>query len=67
MFITLRFADGSNGAIAYLSEGDKSLPKERVEIFGSGKIFVIDVDQVYRIRTGERNEAAVTPAVGATA
>ena len=42
VFITLRFADGSNGAIAYLSEGDKSLPKERVEIFGAGKIFVID-------------------------
>jgi len=42
VFITLRFADGSNGAIAYLSEGDKSLPKERVEIFGSGKIFVMD-------------------------
>src|SRR6185369_15413807 len=42
VFITVRFADGSNGAIAYLSEGDKSLPKERVEIFGSGKIFVID-------------------------
>jgi nitrogen regulatory protein P-II 1 len=34
---------------------------------GDGKIFVIDVDQVYRIRTGEQNEAAVTPAVAATA
>jgi polar amino acid transport system substrate-binding protein len=42
VFITLRFADGSNGAIAYLSEGDKSLPKERIEIFGGGKSFVID-------------------------
>ena len=42
VFITLRFADGSNGTIAYLSEGDKSLPKERVEIFGGGRIFVID-------------------------
>jgi predicted dehydrogenase/threonine dehydrogenase-like Zn-dependent dehydrogenase len=42
VFITLRFADGSNGNIAYLSEGDKSLAKERVEIYGSGKIFVID-------------------------
>ena len=29
---------------------------------GDGKIFVLDVDQVYRIRTGEKNEAAVTPA-----
>ncbi|HSK62311.1 MAG TPA: bi-domain-containing oxidoreductase, partial [Pyrinomonadaceae bacterium] len=42
VFITLRFADGSNGAIAYLSEGDKSLAKERIEIFGSGKSFLID-------------------------
>ncbi|HSD47731.1 MAG TPA: Gfo/Idh/MocA family oxidoreductase, partial [Pyrinomonadaceae bacterium] len=42
VFITLRFADGSNGVIAYLSEGDKALPKERVEIFGGGKSFVID-------------------------
>jgi nitrogen regulatory protein P-II 1 len=29
---------------------------------GDGKVFVLDVDQVYRIRTGERDEAAVTPA-----
>jgi len=29
---------------------------------GDGKIFVLDVDQVYRIRTGQQNEAAVTPA-----
>jgi predicted dehydrogenase/threonine dehydrogenase-like Zn-dependent dehydrogenase len=42
IFITLRFADGSNGSIAYLSEGDKSLPKERVEIFGGGKVFVLE-------------------------
>lgn len=41
-FITLRFADGSNGSIAYLSEGDKALPKERVEIFAEGKSFVLD-------------------------
>ncbi|MBC8030892.1 MAG: bi-domain-containing oxidoreductase [Pyrinomonadaceae bacterium] len=42
VFITLRFADGSNGCIAYLAEGDKALAKERVEIFGDGKIFVLD-------------------------
>ena len=42
VFITLRFADGSNGSIAYLAEGDPAMPKERVEIFGSGKSFVID-------------------------
>ena len=42
VFITLRFADGSNGSIAYLAEGDRGMPKERIEIFGGGKSFVID-------------------------
>ena len=42
VFITLRFADGSTGAVAYLSEGDKTLAKERVEIFGAGRVFVLD-------------------------
>jgi polar amino acid transport system substrate-binding protein len=42
VFITVRFADGSNGSVAYLSEGDKGLAKERVEIFGAGKVFVLD-------------------------
>src|SRR5437667_561659 len=42
VFITLRFADGSNGSIAYVAEGDKALPKERIEIFGAGKSLVID-------------------------
>ncbi len=42
VFINLRFADGSNGCIAYLAEGDKSLPKERVEIFGASRTFVLD-------------------------
>jgi len=42
VFITLRFSDGSNGSIAYLAEGDKSVPKERVEIYGEGKTFVLD-------------------------
>ena len=42
VFITLRFADGSNGSVAYLAEGDKALAKERVEIFGAGRVFVLD-------------------------
>lgn len=42
VFITMRLADGSNGAIAYLAEGDKALPKERIEIFGAGASLVID-------------------------
>lgn len=43
VMITLRFADGSNGTIAYLAEGDGwALAKERVEIFGAGRVFVLD-------------------------
>src|SRR4029079_8233069 len=42
VFITLRFADGSNGSVAYLAEGDKALAKERAEIFGGGRVFVLD-------------------------
>ena len=30
---------------------------------GDGKVFVLDVNQVHRIRTGERDERAVTPTV----
>ncbi|MFL6373430.1 MAG: bi-domain-containing oxidoreductase [Pyrinomonadaceae bacterium] len=40
--MTLKFENGSVGTIAYLAEGDKSLAKEKVEIFGSGRSFVID-------------------------
>ena len=42
VLITVRFADGSTACIAYLAEGDKTLAKERVEIFGEGKAFVLD-------------------------
>lgn len=42
VFLTLRLADGSNASIAYLAEGDRAMPKERIEIFGGGKSCVID-------------------------
>ncbi|HST50615.1 MAG TPA: bi-domain-containing oxidoreductase [Pyrinomonadaceae bacterium] len=52
IFITLKFADGSNGSIAYLAEGDSALPKERVEIFGAGRAFVIED---FRVATSYRD------------
>jgi polar amino acid transport system substrate-binding protein len=42
VFISLRLANGSNASIAYVASGDSALPKERIEIFGGGKSFVID-------------------------
>lgn len=41
-FITLRHANGSVSNIAYLAGGDKSFPKERVEVIGDGRIAIID-------------------------
>ncbi len=57
-FITLRHANGSISNIAYLSGGDKSYPKERVEVIGAGQIAVIDdfkkITQVANGRTKEK-------------
>ena len=40
--MTFTFADGSVGVVDYLANGDKSLPKERVEVFCGGQVFVLD-------------------------
>ncbi|SHI94481.1 bi-domain-containing oxidoreductase [Aquimarina spongiae] len=36
--ITISFEDGSIGNLLYLGNGDKSLPKELIEVFSGGKI-----------------------------
>ena len=40
--MTFTFPDGSIGVVDYLANGDKSLPKERVEVFCGGKVAVLD-------------------------
>ena len=40
--MTFTFPDGSIGVVEYLANGDKSFPKERVEVFCGGKIAVLD-------------------------
>jgi polar amino acid transport system substrate-binding protein len=40
--ITIKFSDGSIGTVHYLAVGDKSFPKERLEIFGDGAVGVLD-------------------------
>jgi len=39
---TLRFADGSIGTIVYLANGSKAFPKERLEVFASGRVLQLD-------------------------
>jgi polar amino acid transport system substrate-binding protein len=47
--VQLEFADGSVGQILYTSLGDRSLPKERVEVHGGGASAVLDDWQDCRI------------------
>lgn len=40
--IGLGFEDGSSATIAYLAEGSKKFPKERIEVFAAGKVLAND-------------------------
>lgn len=40
--LTLKFEDGSIGSIHYLANGHRSFPKERVEVFCSGRVLQLD-------------------------
>jgi predicted dehydrogenase len=40
--LTMTFPDGSIGSILYLANGDKSVPKERIEVFCGGQVGVLD-------------------------
>jgi predicted dehydrogenase/NADPH:quinone reductase-like Zn-dependent oxidoreductase len=39
---SLRFADGSQATISYLANGDRSYSKERLEVFGGGRVAVLE-------------------------
>ena len=52
---SLRFANGSQGTISYLANGDKSYSKERIEVFGGGSIAVLeDFRRLELVRGGKR-------------
>ena len=40
--MTFTFPDGSIGVVDYLANGDKSFPKERVEVFCGGQVAILD-------------------------
>ena len=40
--ITIRFDNGAQGVINYFSNGSKSYPKERIELYSQGRTLVID-------------------------
>ena len=40
--LQLNFADGSIASIHYLSNGHKEFPKERIEVFAGGRVYICD-------------------------
>jgi predicted dehydrogenase len=67
--VTLGFADGSVGTLIYTAGGSTALPKERLEVFGSGRSAVLDdylVTELYaggklaRHRSGKRDKGFAT-------
>lgn len=40
--ITLKFVNGAQGVINYFSNGSKSYPKERIELYAQGRTLIID-------------------------
>ena len=42
VLVTLTFPDGSVGTLAYLANGDRAVPKERLEIFCGGMVAILD-------------------------
>ncbi len=42
VLISIRFANGSEGTISYLANGDRSFSKERLEVFGGGTVAVLE-------------------------
>ena len=40
--ITIKLRNGSVGSIIYAASGDRSYPREKVELFGKGSVIVID-------------------------
>jgi predicted dehydrogenase/threonine dehydrogenase-like Zn-dependent dehydrogenase len=59
--MTFTFPDGSIGVLDYLANGDKSFPKERLEIFCGGEVAVLDdFRSLETVRDGKRSVAKMT-------
>jgi predicted dehydrogenase len=54
--ITFGFPDGSIGVVDYLSNGDRSFPKERLEVFCAEKVAVLDDFRSLELLEGGRRK-----------
>lgn len=55
VLVSLRFANGSEGTISYLANGDRAFSKERIEAFGGGSAAVLeDFRRLEMVRHGRK-------------
>ncbi|MEO5783466.1 MAG: Gfo/Idh/MocA family oxidoreductase, partial [Ginsengibacter sp.] len=54
--IIVKFSDGSVGNLIYVANGDKSLPKESIEVFGAGKVAVINDFKDGTLHSGNKSK-----------
>ncbi|HWR66167.1 MAG TPA: bi-domain-containing oxidoreductase [Bellilinea sp.] len=54
--MTFTFKDGSIGTVTYLANGDKTFPKERVEVFCGGRVAVLEDYRSLELTHGGRKQ-----------
>jgi predicted dehydrogenase len=55
VIVSIRLANGSDGTISYLANGDRSFSKERIEVFGGGGAAVLeDFRRLELVRNGRK-------------
>jgi predicted dehydrogenase/threonine dehydrogenase-like Zn-dependent dehydrogenase len=54
--VVVKFADGSIGNINYFATGDRSFPKERIEVYGGGRVAVLDDFRTLEVWAGGRRK-----------
>ncbi len=55
--IVVKFKNGSVGNLTYLANGDPSLPKELIEVFGAGKVGIINNFQNGSLHIGNKSKS----------
>ncbi len=61
VLVTVEFADGSLGTIAYLANGDRSFPKERIEAYAAGRVAVLDDFRLLEVWSSGRRRVWRSP------
>jgi predicted dehydrogenase/threonine dehydrogenase-like Zn-dependent dehydrogenase len=56
--IIVKLSDGSVGNINYLATGDRAFPKERIEVYGGGRVAVLDDFRALEVWRGGKRQTS---------